>query len=205
MNICIIGYSGHSYVAIETLILSNFIVNSYCDIQKKEYNPFNLNYIGFENDLSSETISNYFFFLGIGNNSARRNIYLNITSKGGLFTRAIHPNAIVSNKSIIGSGSLIVAGAVVNPFSKIGNGVICNSSCVIEHGVDIGNYSHICPGAVICGNVTVGESSLIGAGSVIKPGVIIGSNVTIGAGSLVLSDVPDNTTYVGSPAKSIKK
>jgi hypothetical protein len=31
-----LGYSGHSYVAIDTLIHANFNVTSYCDLKKKK-------------------------------------------------------------------------------------------------------------------------------------------------------------------------
>ena len=205
MNICILGYGGHSYVAIETLLLSNFKVKTYCDLNKKIINPFDLSYIGREIDLNFDIFSQYSFFLGIGDNLNRKISYQLIAEKNGLFVKAIHPNSFVSKKSHIGIGTLIVAGAVINVLTKIGNGVICNSNCVVEHGSEIGDFSHIGPGAVICGDVKIGECSFIGAGSVIKQGLVIGSNVTIGAGSVVLCDIPDNSTFVGSPAKKINK
>lgn len=51
------------------------------------------------------------------------------------------------------------------------------------------------------GCVKIGNNVFIGAESVILPGVTIGSNVVIGANSTVTSNVPDNSVYVGSPAR----
>lgn len=53
------------------------------------------------------------------------------------------------------------------------------------------------------GRVTIGSNVFVGAESVILPGVTIGSNVVIGANSTVTHDVPDNSVYVGSPAKRL--
>jgi len=49
----------------------------------------------------------------------------------------------------------------------------------------------------------VGRGASIGANSVILPGVRIGRNAMIGAGSVVTTDVPDNSTVCGNPAKLI--
>jgi acetyltransferase-like isoleucine patch superfamily enzyme len=45
----------------------------------------------------------------------------------------------------------------------------------------------------------------IGANATILPGVIIGENAMIGAGSVIIKDVPPNTTWVGNPARQLKK
>ena len=44
--------------------------------------------------------------------------------------------------------------------------------------------------------IIIEEGVSIGSGSVIMCGIKIGKNSTIGAGSLVLSNVPNNTTYI---------
>lgn len=50
------------------------------------------------------------------------------------------------------------------------------------------------------GKVTIGDNSFIGAESIVMPGVTIGKNCIIGAKSTVLTDVPDNSVFVGAPA-----
>jgi serine O-acetyltransferase len=85
-------------------------------------------------------------------------------------------------------------------------------------GVVIHKHAKIGKGARLYQNVTIGgngkreaengipiigENVFIGAGAVILGPVIIGNNARIGANSVVLSDVAENTTVVGSPAKPV--
>ena len=57
-KINIIGYSGHSYVCIEIALLNNFIIG-YCDLNKKNKNPYNLSYLGKKNMNTSKGIYLY--------------------------------------------------------------------------------------------------------------------------------------------------
>lgn len=56
-------------------------------------------------------------------------------------------------------------------------------------------------GVTKIGGVSIGNNVFVGAGSVILPDVAIGNNVIIGANSTVTHDVPDNSVYVGTPAR----
>jgi len=49
------------------------------------------------------------------------------------------------------------------------------------------------------------QGASIGAHSVILPGVKIGRNAMVGAGSVVTTDVPDDATVCGNPARSLVK
>jgi acetyltransferase-like isoleucine patch superfamily enzyme len=80
----------------------------------------------------------------------------------------------------------------------------------INYGVtatrtNIGRHCTISPGVTICGDVTIGDRVLIGAGATICDRVTIGNDATIGAGAVVLPEtsIPDNTTWVGVPARHV--
>ncbi len=202
-KIILIGYSGHAYVAYSILTSAGKEVYAYCDNTIKNNNPFNLEYLGEENEEKAFLeLSKNSFFIAIGENQTRRKIYESLTIKNIFPINATHPSAIIcSSATISKNGIMISAGVIINPLSKIGNGAICNTGCIIEHDCIIGDFAHIAPGATLCGNVIVGENSFIGAGSVIKQGIIIGKNVTIGAGSVVVKNIPDNSTAYGNPAQ----
>ena len=55
------------------------------------------------------------------------------------------------------------------------------------------------------GRPTLGDDVEIYTGATVFGGVRIGNNVTIGAGAVVFTDVPDNCTAVGNPARIIPK
>jgi serine O-acetyltransferase len=77
---------------------------------------------------------------------------------------------------------------VVNSRAKIGE------NCRIHPSTSIGEYNGI---------PTIGNNVYIGPGVKIFGGITIGNNVAIGANSVVNSNVPDNVTIVGIPAKII--
>ena len=205
MKSVIVGYSGHSYVILDLINSINKELYGYCELNRKISNPFNLKYLGFEGDGEViESLKNYEVYLGIGNNSQRGYVFLNLYKYGIPLPSAIHSKANVSSLSEFEFGSVVMAGATINSLSKIGKGVICNSGSIIEHECVIDDFSHIAPGAVLAGNVHIGKYSFIGANSVIKEGVSIGENVIIGAGSVILKDIPSNKKIVGNPSREIK-
>jgi sugar O-acyltransferase (sialic acid O-acetyltransferase NeuD family) len=196
----IIGYSGHSFVVLEMLQMNQFSVKGYYEKDVKHTNPFNLNYLGSEDEFENIG-SDIFIFITIGDNFTRNKIFNKLSEYSAQMPAIFHPKSTVSTTAKIGKACLVMPGSVINAFSKIGKGVICNTGSVLEHECVIGDFSHIAPGAVLAGGVTVGENSFIGANSVIKQGVNIGRNVVVGAGSVVLKDIEDNSIIYGNPSK----
>ena len=200
----LVGYSGHSYVVLETAKLMGIDIKSYMDINPNEINPFKLKYLGSEKENNLSYLSKkYQFILAIGDNKIRVSVADKLLSNSIEFINIIHPNSTISNSSFFGSGVFVSSNVIVNAFSQIDDFVILNTSCIIEHECLISRGVNVCPGAVICGNVKIGENSFIGANSVVKEGVTIGKNVIIGAGSVIIDNVPDNCTIVGNPGKII--
>jgi sugar O-acyltransferase (sialic acid O-acetyltransferase NeuD family) len=193
----LIGYSGHSYPIVEALNSMGLRFNGYFEIIEKEYNPYNLKYLGDENQLELSKLD--YVFIAIGDNLLRKKISDNLSNKASLFS-IIDATSVVRTE-INQNGTIINAGAIVQPQCLIGDGVIINTRAIVEHECILGNYVHVAPGAVLSGNVIVGDNTLIGLNATILPGVKIGKNCIIGAGSVVTRDVYDNTILKGNPAK----
>ena len=139
--------------------------------------------------------------LGIGNNAIRKRI---ADAAGYQYGQAFHPRSLVDGYINIGGGTVIMAGAIINPGFRIGRHVIINTGAILDHDATVEDYAHISPGAVLTGNVTVKEGAWIGAGATIVPNRTIGKWATIGAGAVVLKDVPDYAVVVGNPGRIIK-
>jgi len=203
-KIVLIGYSGHGLVVAESAKNSHMNLQFYTEKVEMTANPFDLNYIGFENDAAfSEWDKSYDFILGIGNNTIREKVAQLILSKHKRLLNVIDISANISKECIIGQGNFIAKNVVINTLVKIGDYCILNTGCIVEHECRISNGVHIAPGAVLLGNVSVGEQSFIGSNAVVKQNIKIGRNVIIGAGSVVLNDVPDDTKVVGNPGRTI--
>ena len=82
--------------------------------------------------------------------------------------------------------------------------------CCVVHGqqgkpVVIGEGVSVGHGAILHG-YTVGDNSLIGMGAIVLDGAVVGKNCIIGAGAVVTQNtiVPDNSMFLGCPAKFVK-
>ena len=109
--------------------------------------------------------------IAVGNNRDRRN---EANAHGSdQFPRLIHHSAIVPLDTPIGEGTVIMAGAIVQPGCRIGKHVILNTGCTGDHDCTIEDFVHIAPGVHLCGGVHVGEGALMGVGSCAVPGAKI--------------------------------
>lgn len=143
--------------------------------------------------------------MGFGDCDARLRLADLAAEKGFEFITAIHPSAVIAPDVTIGEGSVVVAGAVINPGAKVGKHVIINTSASVDHDCLIEDGVHIGPGAHLGGGVTVGRATWIGIGAVVKDHVRIGAGSVIGAGAVVLNDIPDGVVAYGVPAKVQRK
>jgi sugar O-acyltransferase (sialic acid O-acetyltransferase NeuD family) len=113
----------------------------------------------------------------------------------------IDPAAHVDSSVVVGIGTAILPGAVVQIDSRIGKHAIVNTSASIDHDCAIGDYVHLAPGVHLAGNVRVGEGAFIGIGAAVIPGITIGAGAVVGAGAAVICDIPDRAVVVGVPAR----
>lgn len=115
----------------------------------------------------------------------------------------IHPKAVIADDVSIGTGTVVMAGVIINPGVKIGDGCIINTSSSVDHDSEIGNYVHIAVGSHLCGSVNIGDETWIGAGTIISNNISVTSRCIIGAGAVVVKDLPNEGTYIGIPARLI--
>lgn len=187
------GASGHGAVVLDALIESGKVLDFFTDDRSiKEF-------MGYDVLNPKKLRSEVPLCIAIGDNLSRKKIAERFI--GFNFQSIIHPKSIVSNTSQIGTGTVVMAGAIVNTRTLIGNHVILNTKSSVDHDCTIADYVHIAPGATLCGGVKVGKSSFVGAGSTILPNLVIGENVIIGAGAVVTQNIASNTRVKGIPAK----
>ena len=147
----------------------------------------------------AEAIDDEQGFIAIGDNRSR----LRIASRyRGRLVTLIHRSATLGQDVLLGQGTVLMAGAIVNVGTTVGANVIINTAATVDHDCAIGDGVHIAPGCHLCGNVEVGEGSLLGVGTLVVPGVRIGKHAFIHAGQVVTRDVPDGGIVRTSRGKS---
>lgn len=99
---------------------------------------------------------------------------------------------------VIGRGAEFGPGFVlVHANGTVINGAVRGgANVVLEHQVTIGAEKRQFP--------VLGDDIFVGAGAKIFGGIRIGCRVKIGANAVVLSDIPDDATAVGIPAKVVR-
>lgn len=126
--------------------------------------------------------------------AARRIKLFKLLKRYGIYLPTIQsPSSCCSKHAVIGEGTILMHGSLVNAGAHVGANCIINSQALIEHDVEIADHCHISTGVIVNGSVRIGKGSFIGSGSIVKEGVTIGAGVVVGAGQLILKDVPDGT------------
>jgi UDP-N-acetylbacillosamine N-acetyltransferase len=143
-------------------------------------------------------------FLGFGDCQARLRLAAVADRLGFELATMVHPHAVVASEVPLGRGTVVMAGAVVNPGSTIGDNVILNTCSSVDHDGVIRDGAHVGPGVHLGGGVTVGRATWMGIGAVVKDTIRIGEGSIVGAGAVVLHDIPDGVVAFGVPAKVVR-
>lgn len=106
-------------------------------------------------------------------------------------------------------------GIEIHPAAKIGRGLLIDHGMgvVIGETAEIGDDCTIYQCVTLGGtgketgkrHPTLGNNVMVGSGAKVLGPLTIGNNSKIAAGAVVLSDVPDNSTAVGIPARVVRR
>lgn len=102
----------------------------------------------------------------------------------------IHPAAVIGRGVLIDHGIGVV----------IGETAVVGDNCTIYQGVTLGGTGKHKGKR----HPTLGQGVLVGAGAKVLGPFRVGDNARIAAGAVVLSEVPDDATAVGVPARVVR-
>lgn len=119
---------------------------------------------------------------------ARMKLYAILEAQGCRSPVIVSPRAQLSVHAQVGSGTIIMHGAIVNAGVRIGRNCIINSQALVEHDAVIGDHCHIATAAIINGHVYVGDGTFIGSNACVRQGIRVGERCVVGMGQLVRAD-----------------
>lgn len=177
------------------------IVDDNKEIIGKSFNGVEV--IGETDSLNSIRKSTY-AVCTISNAVIKKRVIEKVNNRYIEYANLIHPTAVIGEDVILGFGNIIQAYCVVTTNIIIGNHVQLNPQCGIGHDCIIKNYTSLYWNVNISGNVIIGEGCVLGTKTTVIQGKNIGDWTITGANSTIISDIPQNCTVVGTPARMIK-
>ena len=209
-QLILIGGGGHCKSCIDVIESEGkYVISGILDTRGK-VNTTILGYpvIGTDDDIMALVQKKYFFLITIGqikSATIRIKIFQKLKFYNAFIATIVASTAHVSKYAMIGEGSIIMHGSVVNAAAAVGNNCIINTNAHIEHDVVVGDHCHISTNTVVNGDCHIGSEVFIGSNSTLVNNVSIANNVVLGAGSVVLKDIRYKGIYAGNPAITLKE
>ena len=198
MKLAIVGASGHGRVVADIAEKTGYSDIVFLDDNPEIKNCGKWPVIGSSN---KEYELDRDIFVAIGNAEIREKLTKRFCDRH--MATLIHPSAVVADDVEIGAGSVVMAGAIINPGAKIGRSCIINTASSVDHDCILDDYVHISVGSHLCGTVEIGKSTWIGAGATVSNNISICGGCLIGAGATVVKSIKKTGTYLGVPAKML--
>jgi len=157
-DLVVIGGGGHAKVVIATARAVGYEVTGILDEDETKYGKFVLDVpiIGGLDLLRSGMYERA--VIAIGDNRERQRIahyYKGFCT----WVTLIHPYSFVHSTCLIGDGTVVFAGVVIQPETIIGEHCIVNTSASVDHDCFLGDFVHIAPGVRLTGGVRKGGVS----------------------------------------------
>lgn len=193
MKLALFGYGGHAREVAAQINkpVDFFVDDNYSNENAKPISTFNPD--------------THMMMIAVADSKERKKI-IDRLPKNTTYFSFIHPTVLKMDEDIeIGVGSFIGAYSILTTNIKIGQHVILNRGNQIGHDSVIGDFFSAMPGSIVSGNVRIAESVYMGSNSSIKEKISICSDVIIGSNATVVKNIITSGTYVGVPAKFLKK
>ena len=159
-NLVIVGASGHGKVVADIARRSGYADIAFLDDNPAAGSCGNYRVVGSCKEALRYRSSD--FIVAIGNAGVRRKIQTALSELGLHIVSLIHPAAVIASEVKIGTGTVVMAGAVINPCTEIGQGCIINTCASVDHDCRIGDYVHVSVGAHVAGTVIIGDNTWVG-------------------------------------------
>lgn len=139
-HIAIIGAGGHAEVVASVILASgDSVAGFYADVPSLWGTAIlGAPVLGPVSEITSARCSHT--VIGIGANDVRKKFAETMDMD---WATVIHPFSWVHPEVLIGCGSVVCAGAIVQPGAHVGAHVILNTKASVDHHCRVGDYAHI--------------------------------------------------------------
>lgn len=205
-NIIIIGTGGlaREFASYFSDYSKQVSIVGFSSKNEDEHHKFSLPGKLFQGDIAPELVGTDSAVICIGNPALKRVLSEKLRNVGFRFPSLIHPKSVVSDRVILEEGVIVSPNCTVSPDVTLKTFSYLNFGVGVGHDATIGKFVQINPGAQLGGFTNIDDETIVGSGSTILQGVTIGKRVTIASGSVVYSNVDDDSSMMGNPARRMR-
>ncbi len=129
-------------------------------------------------------------------NRTREALFTKLQELGYTIETYIHKDAIVNTNNAIGQGSIILPGAVVEPYATVGKNTLIWCNVTVAHHATVGDHCWLASGAVLSGMARIKRNTFIGVNATIVNEVEIGEYNIVGAGALMTKCTAEKAVHL---------
>jgi sugar O-acyltransferase (sialic acid O-acetyltransferase NeuD family) len=197
-SLLVIGSGGHAKVVISTALAAGLEIAGILDDNPQRWGQSVLNAVIDGPISKANEWRGSPAIIAVGDGSVRRRIARSLDL---IWTAVVHPFSFVDPTVHLGEGTVVAAGAVIQPGAIVGDHCVVNTGATIDHDCRLGSFVTTGPGVHLAGNVSIGDEALLGVGCCARPGSRVGAGTIVGAGAVIIGDLPAGAIAYGAPAR----
>ena len=123
-------------------------------------------------------------FVAVGDNAGREKVTASLRGSGLKLGSLIDPRAYTESDTLVGEGSLLMAGCYLGVRVAVGAGTLVFPGVSITHHNQVGHFNFFAPNASVGGFTTIGDRCKIGMNAVIMPYGELASDSVVAPGAV---------------------
>jgi UDP-3-O-[3-hydroxymyristoyl] glucosamine N-acyltransferase len=116
----------------------------------------------------------------------------------------IHPDARVYTNKPLGEGSVVLPGAIIEPYARVGANTMVWSNVTLAHHSSVADNCWLAAGAVVSGQAKVLSNTFLGVNSTIVNAVTVEEFNVIGAGAMISRDTKAHSVHLARSAEPFR-
>ncbi|AIW20300.1 acetyltransferase [Vibrio coralliilyticus] len=137
-------------------------------------------------------------------NRSRQKVFNKIKSLGYNVETYLHQDAKIHTSKLIGEGSIVLPGAVLEPYCSIGSNSMIWCNTTVAHHASVGDNCWLASGCVVSGSAKVRDNAFIGVNSTIVNEVEVSELNIVGANALISKCTKPNTVHLSRSGEQFR-
>lgn len=137
-------------------------------------------------------------------NRTREAMFTKLKAMGYGVETYIHPDARVYTDQPVGEGSVVLPGAVIEPYAQVGANTMVWSNVTLAHHSSVGDHCWVAAGTVVSGQAKVLRNTFLGVSCTVVNAITVGEFNVVGAGALISRDTKPHSVHLARSAEPFR-